>query len=150
MGAQGTTTINFGTFPGSYDTSVAVTGQAAIVAGSLVEAWLRPEATADHTADEHMLEPLKIMAGNIIAGTGFTIYAFNETPIFQQPDGVGENQSPSPVDAAGVGVAANYLGRVGGGRGVSPLVDTNCISPLDRARQVPRLYGLFTVAWVWN
>jgi hypothetical protein len=35
MGAQGQTTIDFGAFPGKSDASVAVTGQAAIVAGSL-------------------------------------------------------------------------------------------------------------------
>lgn len=74
---QGQTTIDFGAFPGSSDASVAITGQNSIVAGSLVEAWIRPEATSDHTADEHMVETLKVMAGSIVAGTGFTIYGFN-------------------------------------------------------------------------
>lgn len=77
MGATGVTTIDFGAFPGKSDASVAVVGQAGIVAGSLVEAWLRPVATADHTADEHMVESLKIVAGSIVAATGFTIYGFN-------------------------------------------------------------------------
>lgn len=75
--ATGTATLDFGAFPGASDASVAVTGQAAIVAGSLVEAWLRPVATADHSADEHMVETLKVVAGNISAGVGFTIYGFN-------------------------------------------------------------------------
>lgn len=75
MGAQGTTSVDFGTFPGACDASIAVTGQAGIVAGSLVEAWLRLEATATHTIDEHFVEPIQILAGNIVAGTGFTIYA---------------------------------------------------------------------------
>lgn len=74
--ATGTTTLNFGAFPGKTDASVDVTGQAAIVAGSLVEAWLRPVATAEHSADEHMVESLKVFAGNISAGVGFTIYGF--------------------------------------------------------------------------
>ncbi len=65
MGASGTAALDFGAFPGKSDASVAVTGQAGIVSGSLVEAWIRPEATADHTADEHMLETLKVFAGNI-------------------------------------------------------------------------------------
>jgi len=56
--ATGTTTIDFGAFPGATDATVAVTGQAAIVAGSLVEAWIRPVATADHTADEHRVEEI--------------------------------------------------------------------------------------------
>ncbi len=42
MGATGKTTIDFGAFPGKSDTSVAITGQAAIIAGSLVEALIRP------------------------------------------------------------------------------------------------------------
>lgn len=75
--AQGTATLDFGAFPGKSDTTVAVTGQAAIVSGSIVEAWIRPVATADHSADEHMLETLTVFAGNIVAATGFTIYGFN-------------------------------------------------------------------------
>lgn len=100
MGAQGTATLDFGTFPGASDTSVAVTGQAGIVAGSLVEAWIRPVATADHSADEHLMEDIEVVAGNIVAATGFTVY------------GLHRNHS------------------VGG-------ADTT-------------IYGLWTVAWVWN
>jgi hypothetical protein len=74
MGASGTTAVDFGAFPGKSDASVAVIGQAGIVAGSLVEAWIRLEATAEHSADEHMVEDLKVSAGNIVAATGFTIY----------------------------------------------------------------------------
>jgi hypothetical protein len=75
--AQGTTTIDFGAFPGSTDASVAVTGQAAIVGTSQVEAYLYPLATADHSADEHVVEMIDVMAdaSTIIAGTGFTIRA---------------------------------------------------------------------------
>ena len=72
--ATGTTTIDFGAFPGATDATVAVTGQAAIVAGSLVEAWIRPVATADHTADEHRVEEIQVVADTIVAGTGFTIF----------------------------------------------------------------------------
>lgn len=75
MATTGTTTVDFGTFPGSSNTSVAVTGQAGIVNGSLVEAWIWPIATADHTADEHIVDPPAIVAGTIVAGVGFTIYA---------------------------------------------------------------------------
>ena len=50
MGAQGSTTLTFGAFPGGSDASVTVTGQAGILAGSLVEAWILPAATADHTS----------------------------------------------------------------------------------------------------
>lgn len=133
MGAQGTTTIDFGAFPGKSDASVAVTGQAAIVAGSLVEAWLYPVATADHSADEHMVESIRVVAGNIVAGTGFTIYAFNSC------------EYAEPVASLGL------LGRFSG-TGAAP----------GRGRQGPgaeslagggagtRIYGTWTVAWVWS
>jgi hypothetical protein len=84
---SGTATIDFGAFPGKSDASLAITGQASIVSGSLVEAWIRPEATADHSADEHMVETIKVFAGNIVAGTGFTIYAFNTNQINESPLG---------------------------------------------------------------
>lgn len=91
MGATGTTTIDFGAFPGKLDTSVAVTGQTGIIAGSLVEAWIRPIATAVHSADEHVmaLAQLQVVAGNISAGTGFTIYgiAIDATPGTGSVDG---------------------------------------------------------------
>jgi hypothetical protein len=74
MGAQGTVLLNFGAFPGTTDATVAVTGQTGILSGSLVEAWILPTATADHTADEHWVEELQVFAGGVVAGTGFTVY----------------------------------------------------------------------------
>lgn len=75
MGAQGKTTIDFGAFPGTTDVKLAITGQASIVAGSLAEAWIFPEATADHTVDEHVVEQFDLCPRDIVAGTGFTIHA---------------------------------------------------------------------------
>ncbi len=74
MASSGTTTIDFGAFPGKTDTSTTVTGQAGILAGSLVGAWIRPVATADHSIDEHRVEALDVIADTIVAGTGFTIF----------------------------------------------------------------------------
>lgn len=71
---SGVATLDFGAFPGKTDASVAVTGQTGILAGSAIEAWLQPAATPDHTADEHWIEEIQVMAGNIVAGTGLTIY----------------------------------------------------------------------------
>lgn len=81
MGAQGTTIVDFGAAYNN-DTSVAVTGQAGILAGSLVEAWIWPVATTDHSVDEHVMASvmLDVEAGNIVAGTGFTIYLNDKTP----------------------------------------------------------------------
>lgn len=126
MGAQGTAILDFGAFPGKSDTSVAVTGQAAIVAGSLVEAWIRPVATADHTADEHLLETIRVMAGNIAAGVGFTIYGVNASQINEPLMPPGGN----PLRAV-AGLAEGIKAPSIGGKGT-------------------HLYGLWTVAWVWN
>ena len=126
MGAQGQNTIDFGAFPGKSDSSVNVTGQALIVSGSLVEAWIRPEATADHTADEHMLETINIFAGNIVAGTGFTIYGFNTSQVNEPLEFPGISKFRS-VAGTVYGNAANSRGGVG-----------------------TRIYGLWTIAWVWN
>ena len=98
----GTATLDFGAFPGASDASVAVTGQTGIVAGSLVEAWIRPVATADHTADEHRVETLEVVAGNIVAGTGFTIYGLNRNPLNEpvlpeQPSGQMRQNSATAV-----------------------------------------------------
>ena len=126
MGAQGTTTIDFGAFPGGSDASVTVTGQASILSGSLVEAWLFPAATADHSADEHVVESIKVMAGNVVAGTGFTIYAVNTSTLNE------------PLSKAGVSTfrgaatsAYGYGGETVGGTGT-------------------RIYGQWSVGWVWN
>ena len=75
--ATGNATLDFGAFPGSSDTSVVVTGQTGITTSSFVEAWLVPTATADHSADEHVVETIKVIAGNIVNDTGFTIYGVN-------------------------------------------------------------------------
>lgn len=76
MGAQGTATLDFGAFPGAPDGSVAVTGQTGILAGSLVEAWVLPATTTDHSVAEHYVSPPRVEAGEVVAGTGFTIRGF--------------------------------------------------------------------------
>lgn len=86
--ATGTTTVDFGAFPGSSHATMAITGQAAIVAGSLVEAWIRPVATADHSADEHIFESIQVIAADIVAGTGFTIHAKNTSELFDTTNSI--------------------------------------------------------------
>ena len=74
----GTATLNFGVASAkTLDTSVVVTGQAAIVSGSKVEAYLMADTTSDHAADEHIMSVsmMDLVCGAIVAATGFTIYA---------------------------------------------------------------------------
>ena len=78
---QGSTTIDFGTFPGNSYASVAITGQTNITAGTIVDTWVRPVATADHLADEHIVDPPTVIAADIIAGTGFTIHGFSNNAL---------------------------------------------------------------------
>jgi hypothetical protein len=122
MGAQGTAIVDFGAFPGASDASVAVTGQGAILAGSAVEAWLQLTASADHSADEHMVETIQVFAGNISAGTGFTIYAVNSHQIAEN--------TIFPVGPAALPLSP---GR-----------------SLDRGGNSPRIYGKWNINWVWN
>ena len=128
----GTATVNFGAFPGSSDASVAVTGQAGIVAGSVVQAWIRPVATADHSADEHMLETIKVHAHTIVAGTGFTISAFNAGTI-NEPD-------VAAVSRDGVSQQTGRPGGRGPQDGLAAAV----------GGKGTRIYGQWTLAWSWS
>ncbi len=125
MGATGSTTVDFGAFPGKTDATVAITGQTAILSGSLVAAWIMPKATADHSIDEHWVDPPVVYAGNVSAGTGFTIYAI--VPGYAVPP-----DAYVPADANNVTGGTLALQN-------RPRIDT-----------MPRLYGLWTVAWCWN
>lgn len=78
MPGTGTATINFGAAPGGHQAQVAVTGQTTIVSGSLCEAFMMLDSTADHSADEHLIAPIRLVCGSVVAGTGFTIYACSE------------------------------------------------------------------------
>jgi len=120
MGASGTAIVNFGGFPGSSDTSVLVTGQGGIQAGSLVEAWLVPTGTSEHSSDEHVMVGPSVIAGNIVPGTGFTIYS------------VGQERVPEP----------DAIKRSGGLNVLDNLQEYGRVTPMT--------YGQWSVAWVWN
>lgn len=87
MSATGTTTVDFGASGADVVTAVVI-GQAGISVGSYVEAWIMADSTADNDADAHVLgaTTISLTCGNIVAGTGFTIYAtdpaFNVTGLF--------------------------------------------------------------------
>lgn len=78
---QGTAIIDFGAYPGNNEASVAVTGQATILATSKAEAYVMADDTsADHTAADHRYFPrlASLTCGTPTAATGFTIYARSE------------------------------------------------------------------------
>ena len=68
--------LDFGAFPGDTDITQAVTGQTGILADSVVEVFLEPKDTADHTIDEHVAEGPFVFAGLLVAGVGFSIYGY--------------------------------------------------------------------------
>jgi hypothetical protein len=75
---QGTATINFGSFPGTSEASVAVTGQGAISATSKAEAYVMADDTVGtHTANDHRYFAVLVglTCGTPAAATGFTIHA---------------------------------------------------------------------------
>lgn len=121
MGAQNTTTVNFGAFPGPSEAEVVVTGQTGILADSLVEARIWPVATADHSEDEHICEApsfeVVVPQSSIVPGTGFTIRALWRPRI----------QEKVPDESRGARANYRYAESFG-----------------------PRTYGQWTVFWVWN
>jgi hypothetical protein len=81
---NGSALIDFGAYPGTSDAQTVITGQANIQASSIVKVWIAPAATADHSADEHLVDAPKVFAGSIVTGTGFTIYGIvNDQPADQ-------------------------------------------------------------------
>lgn len=73
MKAQGRATLDFGAHPGGPTASIVVSAPS-IDSGDIPQAWLLAEATSDHTADEHTLEPIRITCSAPSAGVGFTVY----------------------------------------------------------------------------
>jgi hypothetical protein len=82
MGAAGTAIVDFGAFPGQSDASVTVLSPG-ISVSSLVEAWILPETTVDHSPDEHVVETLSVKADQsaIIANTSFVIRVTNTSQL---------------------------------------------------------------------
>lgn len=75
----GTAQIDFDSTEGLNESFIDVTGQATILATSKVEAFIMADDnTPDHPAADHRYIlglGLSLTCGNLIAGTGFTIYA---------------------------------------------------------------------------
>jgi hypothetical protein len=129
VGAQGTTTIDFGAFPGAVEAQADVTGQTGLVSTSLIEAWVFPVTTADHSADEHLCERLRVMAV-FKQNDQFTVRGFcDDSPAWR-----GINY---PYGRSTIGAPSTTASGASGG-------STN------ENVQNQRLYGVWTIAWVWN
>lgn len=77
---SGTAVVDLGAFPGAGEATFAVTGQTDIAEDAVPRAWIRPAATADHSIDEHTLEPLLVSAYGVVPGVGFTIRVASTQP----------------------------------------------------------------------
>jgi hypothetical protein len=77
---SGTAEIDFGTFPGTNEASVAVTGQTAILSTSKIKAFVMADdittGTGAHTASDHRYFAMLVglTCSTPTAGVGFTIY----------------------------------------------------------------------------
>ena len=121
MGAQGTATLDFGAFPGASVTNVAVVATG-VISTSAVEAWIRPVATADHTAEDHMVVPMRVV-GSYLSDGNIRIMGFNTNDVMPPEERV-------PV-----------LSKI-------PLAGRNNVI-LKRAPS-PMLVGQYNVWWAWN
>lgn len=75
--AVGTATIDFGAWPGTNETSVAVTGQSAIGSASYTAAFPMAEASGVHTVSDAAYAAMwmALTAEAATAGVGFTVRA---------------------------------------------------------------------------
>jgi hypothetical protein len=74
---QGTSTLDFGAFPGSNETSIGVTGLTTISNTSKAEAYIMgDDSTTDHTSSDHRYANslISLTCGTPTTGVGFTIY----------------------------------------------------------------------------
>jgi hypothetical protein len=69
---SGTAQLNFGN--GNKVATVVVTGVSSALTTSRVMAQMRIEATASHLVDDLLIDPIRTVVKDLVAGVGFTIY----------------------------------------------------------------------------
>lgn len=94
MGAQGTATLDFGAFPGSSVATVDVVATG-VISTSAIEAWIRPEATADHTDADHVAAPMKVV-GVFLSNDNIRIFGINTNDVIP-PDTPGVPIQAAPM-----------------------------------------------------
>lgn len=120
MGAQGTAVLDFGVFPGS---NVAIVDVAAVgvISTSAIEAWIRAEATADHTDMDHVAAAMKVV-GAFLSDDNIRIYGINTNDVITPVE-----LRPSQDNQQALRGTVNW----------------------DR-QNAPMLVGQFNVHWCWN
>lgn len=73
---SGNSTLDFGAFPGQPEATLVVSSPDISDPAAIIDAWIIPAATTDHTSDEHLADPPRLAAINTTPGTSFTIYGF--------------------------------------------------------------------------
>ena len=71
--SKGIATIDFGS--GNLTAETVVTGYPEITANSVVMASMRIVATAEHTTEDLLIDPIRLAVKDLVVGDGFTIYA---------------------------------------------------------------------------
>jgi hypothetical protein len=69
---SGTAQLDFGA--GNITSEVVVTGVSAILTTSRIISSMRIEATANHSVDDLLSDPIRLAVKDLISGVGFTIY----------------------------------------------------------------------------
>jgi hypothetical protein len=122
MADSGSTTVNFGAFPGTFEakTDVSTPG---VLTTSLVEAWLLPISTADHSQDEHIAEYDAIEVFGYCAANGtLSIIA-----------------RPRPINTLRMDISEGGDAQNGPSSG-----------SIRTGAEANRLFGQYTVGWVWT
>ena len=70
----GEATLDFGGGIGDFKAEVVVTGVPGVKADSQVYCEVKIEATANHSVDELLFDPIRVIAKDLVVGTGFTVY----------------------------------------------------------------------------
>lgn len=84
---SGTALLDFGAFPGSPSATLVVTTPDTVNPLAQIDAWVLPAATVDHTSDEHLADPPRVLAINTTPGTSFTLYGFPSDRDWPVPPG---------------------------------------------------------------
>lgn len=82
-GSTATGVLNFGSFPGSSVTSVDIVA-VGVISTSVINAWIRPVASADHTDIDHVAAPMRVI-GKYLSDGNIRVYGINTNDVIPPP-----------------------------------------------------------------